>query len=275
MVMTLTTRNFYLLAGIGISLAALVLVFVFAYQIIPLLPGLAGEAVKRPFNYGLPDWPVNAYVPFATMLTAAFYAVIVQTLVYQSFEKTQSPEIYFFALFAFSFTFDCGRMVIPLQRIYALPQAFPVAAERLELFGQFFGLLALFASSVYATGFKAQKQGTVFFAITLVALLFAIRIPIDPLAWNTGLRLNSGYRSMFNVIELVIVLLSVASYLVSARLRGSMEFVLIGAGVFLVFCGRSFLLNADTLYTPVSAFLCLGAGTWLICKPLHRIYLWM
>jgi hypothetical protein len=273
--MTLTTRNFFLLAGIGLSLAVLVLVFVFTYQIFPLFPGLVGDAVRRASLFGLPNWPVNAYVPFATMLAAAVYAVVVQTLVYQFFEKTQSPEIYFFALFAFSFIFDCGRMVIPLQRFYALPQAFPVAAERLELFGQFFGLLALFASSVYATGFKAQKQGTVFLAITLVALLFAIRIPVDPLAWDTSLRLNSGYRSMFRIIELVIVLLAVASYLVSARLRGSMEFVLIAGGVFLVFCGRIFLLGADTIYTPVPAFLCLVTGTWLVCKPLHRIYLWM
>jgi hypothetical protein len=274
--MTLTTRNYFLIAGIGLSLAALVAVFVFAHLMLPLFPGLVEEAVKRPLNYGLfPDWPENPYVPFAAMLAAAFYAVIVQTLVYQFFEKTQSPEIYFFALFAFSFTFDCGRMVIPLMHIYALPQAFAVAAERLELFGRFLGLFALFASSIYATGFKAQKQGTVLFAITLIALLFAIRIPIDPLAWDTGLRLDSGYRSMFRVIELVIALLSVASYLASAKIRGGKEYVFMGTGVFLVFIGRTFLLDADTVYTPVPAFLCLAAGTWLICKPLHRIYLWM
>ncbi|MDR1096155.1 MAG: hypothetical protein LBL31_07175 [Spirochaetaceae bacterium] len=273
--MTLTTRNWFLLAGIGLSLGTLALVIVFAYRIMPQLPGLAEEAVKRPFDYGTLNWPANAYVPFAAMLAAAFYAVVVQTLVYRFFEKTQSPEIYFFALFAFSVTFDCGRMVIPLQRLYALPQAFPVAAERLELFGRFFGLLALFASSVYATGFKAQKQGTVFFAITLIALLFAIRIPIDPLAWDTSLRLNSGYRSMFDVVEAVIALLAVASYLVSARLRGNREFILIGAGVFLVFIGQSLLFGADTIFTPAPAFLCLAAGTWLVCKPLHRIYLWM
>ncbi|MDR1230301.1 MAG: hypothetical protein LBK61_02745 [Spirochaetaceae bacterium] len=273
--MTLTTRNCFLLAGIGLSLGALVLVIVFAYQVIPQLPGLAEEAVKRPFHYGILNWPANAYVPFATMAGAAFYAVFVQTLIYQFFEKTQSPEIYFFALFAFSVTFDCGRMVIPLQHIYALPQAFPVAAERLELFGRFFGLLALFASSIYATGFKAQKQGTVFFAITLVALLFALRIPIDPLAWDTSLRLNSGFRSMFDAIEAVIALLSVASYLVSSRLRGSKEFILVGTGVFFVFIGQSLLFGADTIFTPLPAFLCLAAGTWLVCKPLHRIYLWM
>jgi hypothetical protein len=274
-VMTLTTRNFFLLAGIGLSLAVLVLVIVFSYQIIPQLPDLVGEAVKRPFSYGIPEWPTNAYVPFATMLAAAFYAVVVQMLVYQFFEKTQSPEIYFFALFAFSVIFDCGRMVIPLQHIYTLPQAFPVAAERLELFGHFFGIFALFASSIYATGFKAQKQGTVLFAITLVALLFAIRIPIDLLAWDTGLRLDSGYRSMFKIIELVIALLSAANYFVSARLRGSNEFILMGVGILLVFTGQNFLLDADTIFTPLPAFFCLVAGTWLICKPLHRIYLWM
>jgi hypothetical protein len=274
--MTLTTRNCYLLAGIGLSLAALVLVLVFARLALPLFPGLVDEAAGRSFRYGIfPAWPQNPYVPFAAMLAALVYAVIAQTLVYQFFEKTQSPEIFFFALFVFSFTFECGRMALPLQRSYALPHVFAVTAERLELFGQFFGVFALFASSIYATGFKAQKQGTVLFAITLIALLFAIRIPIDPLAWDTGLRLNSGYRSMFRMIELVTALLAVASYLVSARMRGGKEFVLAGAGAFLAFAGRVFLLDADTIYTPVPAFLCLLAGTWLVCKQLHRIYLWM
>jgi hypothetical protein len=80
---------------------------------------------------------------------------------------------------------------------------------------------------------------------------------------------------MFKIIELVIALLSVASYLASARIRGSKDYVLMGTGVLLVFIGRAFLLDADTVYTPVPAFLCLAAGTWLICRPLHRVYLWM
>jgi hypothetical protein len=274
--MTLTTRNCYLLAGIGLSLAALVLVLGFTHLALPLFPGLVDEAAGRSFRLGIfSEWPVNPYVPFAAMLAVVVYAVTAQTLVYQFFEKTQSPEIFFFALFVFSFTFECGRMALPLQHFYTLPPVFAVTAERLELFGRFFGVFALFASSIYATGFKAQKQGTVLFATTLIALLFAIRIPIDSLTWDTGLRLNSGHRSMFRIIELVTALLAVANYLVSARMRGGKEFVLAGAGVFLAFAGRVFLLDADTIYTPLPAFLCLLVGTWLVCKQLHRIYQWM
>ncbi|MDR0639779.1 MAG: hypothetical protein LBG27_12920 [Spirochaetaceae bacterium] len=274
--MTLTTRNCYLLVGIGLSLAALVLVIVFASLALPLFPGLVEEAAGRSSRYGVfPRWPVNPYVPFAAMLAAVAYAAVAQTLIYQFFEKTQSPEIFFFALFVFSFTFECGRMALPLQRLYTLPHVFAVTAERLELFGRFFGIFALFASSIYATGFKAQKQGTVLFAITLIALLFAIRIPIDPLAWDTGLRLNSGYRSMFRIIELVTALLAVASYLASARMRGDKEFILAGAGALLAFFGRALLLDADTIYTPIPALLHLLAGTWLVCKQLRRIYQWM
>jgi hypothetical protein len=273
--MTLTTRNWYLLAGIGFSLAALVLALVFAHIALPLFPGLVDEAAVRGFTYGMfPAWQVNPYVPFAVMLAAVVYAVITQTLVYQFFEKTQSPEIFFFALFVFSFTFECVRMALPLQQHYALPQVFAVTAERLELFGRFFGVFALFASSIYATGFKAQKQGTVLFLITLIALFFAIRIPIDPLAWDSGLRLNSGHRSMFRIIETVTALLAVASYLVSARMRGGKEFVLVGVGAFLAFMGRMFLLDANAFSTAALAFLCLLAGTGLVCKQLHRIYLW-
>jgi hypothetical protein len=252
------------------------MVVVFAHQVVPLFPEIAGAAVKRPFGYGFAAFiPANPYVPFAVMLTAALYALIVQALIYQFFEKTQSPEIYFFALFVFSFTFECGRILIPLQHLYMLPQTFIAAAGRMQLFGRFFGLFALFASSVYAAGLKAQKQGTVFFAVTLAAMLFAVRVPVDALAWDTALRLNCGYRSMFWILEVVLALLSVAGYFVSARIRGGKEFVPAGIGVFLVAFGRTLLLDADTPYAPVLAFVCLVAGTWLVCAQLHRIYLWM
>jgi hypothetical protein len=274
--MTLTSRNYYLLTGIGVSLAVLAAAVIFANQTLPFFPDLVKQAAKRPSGYPLTGgFPVNPYAPFIVMLATALYAVVVQTLIYQFFEKTQSPEIFFFALFAFSFTFECGRISLPLQHIYALPQAFSVTAERMRLFGRLFGLFALFMSSVYATGFKAQKQGTILFSIFVAAMLFAIRIPIDALGWDTCLHLDSGYRPVLRMLELSTGMLAVASYLVSARLKNSKEFALIGAGVFLVFVGRIFLFDADSLYTPVPALICLVGGTWLVCTQLHRIYLWM
>jgi hypothetical protein len=274
--MTLTSRNNYLFTGIGVSLAVLAGAVILANQTLPLFLDLVKQAARRPSGYPLAGgFPVNPYVPFIVMLAAALYAVAVQTLIYQFFEKTQSPEIFFFSLFAFSFTLECGRLSLPLQHLYALPQAFTVAAERVKLFGRLFGIFSLFISSVYATGLKAQKQGTILFSIFIAAMLFAIRVPVDSLAWDTCLHLDSGYRSVLRMLELTTGLLAVASYLVSAHLKGSKEFVLIGTGALLVFIGRIFLFDADSLYTPVPALICLVTGTWFVCRQLHRLYLWM
>jgi hypothetical protein len=273
---TLTVRNRYLLAGIAVSLVALSAVLLLAYRCLPYFPGLAAEAASRPPALPLlAKLPANPYAPFCVIAVSAIYAVIAQILVYHSFEKTQSPEILFFALFIFSFTFVSGRLLLPLEEIYDLPRAFVAAAERLEQFGRIFGMFSLFVSSVYAAGLKAQRQGTVLFSVTIAALLIALRIPIDSLSWDTNFRLASGYRRMFSVLEMIMITLTVAGFLVSAHTRGAKEFFFAGIGVLCTALGRVFLLDADAVLPLFPAAVSLGAGTWLVSRQLRRIYLWM
>ena len=273
--MTLTARNRYLLAGIAVSLIALAAVLLLAYRCLPYFPGLAAAASGRPETLPLfAHLPANPYVPFFVITASAIYAVIAQILVYHSFEKTQSPEILFFALFIFSFTFVSGRLLLPLEELYDLPRAFVAAAERLEQFGRVFGMFALFVSSVYAAGLKAQRQGSVLFALTIAALLIALRVPIDSLSWDTNFRLASGYRRMFTVLETIMVTLTVLGFLVSTHTRGAKEFFGAGIGALCTALGRAFFLDADAVLPLVPAAVSLGAGTWLVSRQLRRIYLW-
>jgi hypothetical protein len=85
----------------------------------------------------------------------------------------------------------------------------------------------------------------------------------------------SGYTSMLMVVEAGVVLITMASFFVSAYTRGTREFIFAGAGTFLAFAGRYILLNADTWAALLPGLAVISAGTWFICTRLHRIYLWL
>jgi hypothetical protein len=128
---------------------------------------------------------------------------------------------------------------------------------------------------VYAAGLEIQKQRNMFLAITVAALIIVMGVPIDTLSWDSSFSMISGYTSMFRMIEAGVLLITVVSFFISAYSRGYREYILIGAGSFLVFLGRNMLLSADTWLSPAPALIFLGVGTWLICTQLHHVYLWL
>jgi hypothetical protein len=277
--MTLSTRNYIFKGGITISLASVAVITVAAFVILPLYPSLIPLAVRRSggFLQTLIAPFVNPapYAPFAAMAAAVLYSLITMIFIYFFFEKTQAPEILFFAFFALSFAFEAVRVLIPLGTTRELPNIYLVMASRVLFFARYFGILSLFAASVYAAGLDMQKQGNIIFVIAIATLTIALGMPIDGLSWDSTLSMVNGYQAIFNLLEIGLVLITMVSFFVSAYSRGSREYIFIGLGSFLVCLGRTILLTTDTWVTPLPGLAILTAGTWFICGQLHRVYLWL
>jgi hypothetical protein len=277
--MTISNRNGFFKVGILISTVSLGLMVLAAFIILPEYPALSSAAVQRSGGIiqalVIPFLNPAPYAPFAAMTGAVVYALVTTILIYYFFEKTQSPEILFFAFFAISFAFEGMRAMVPLKQVYDLPGVFLVMASRVLLFGRYFGIFSLFTASVYAAGLEIQKQGYVVFILAAATLMIALGVPIDGLSWDSSLAMISGYMGMFRVVELGIILITMMSFFVSAYSRDSREYIFIGIGSLLVFLGRNMLLNADTWVTPLPALVILALGTWFICTQLHRVYLWL
>jgi hypothetical protein len=277
--MTLARRNAFFKVEILIALLSLVMIIIVSSDILPVYPELSAVAEQRS---GGTIQPLIArflnpvpYAPFAAMIGAVSYSLISLILIYYFFEKTQAPEILFFAFFVLSFAFEGSRIMIPLKITHEFPSVYLVMASRILLFGRYFGVFSLFATSVYAAGWDVQKQGYVAFIIVIASLLIALNIPIDGLSWDSSLTIIIGYREMLKLAEITIIFITTISFFVSAYSRDTKEYIFIGIGSFLVFLGRNILLNADTWITPLPGLVSLGAGTWFICTQLHRVYLWL
>jgi hypothetical protein len=203
------------------------------------------------------------------------YALFSIILIYFFFEKTQSPEILFVAFFAASFAPEALRLLLPLSRVYEIPSLYLLMASRVTLFGRYFGIFSLFTASIYAVGFKVQKQRNVVLIIAVITLIITLGVPIDTETWDSGLNMISGYVSIFRLIEVGAFLTITLSFFIAAWLYSSREYAFIGAGSALAILGRHILLNADTWAALPSGLLLLTLGTWLICTKLHKIYLWL
>lgn len=217
----------------------------------------------------------SAHVPFWTILFAAIYSLVSMALIYHFFEKTQSPEILFIGFFMISLAFELARLAIPLRAVFPFPSMYLVGATRILFFGRYFGLLSLFAASIYAAGLDAQKQQNIFLMLTIAAIVIAANVPVDSLVWDSTYKLLSGYRLMFTMVEIGFLAITVLTFLVTAYNKGSKRYVFIGIGVFMLFAGRNTLFLSDTWITPFPGLALLVAGTWLVCSRLHQEYLWL
>jgi hypothetical protein len=277
--MTIQVRNNCFKAEIAIAAAAAVVAVVAAWKIFPAYPEAGAEAVRRSQGIvqGFFSGFIKAapYVPFVTTLAAVGCSLVSVILIYHSFEKTQSQEILYISLFAFSLAFECVRLMVPLKIEMELSNVYLVMSTRALVFGRYFGLFSLFAASVCAAGLETQKQQNIVFIIIAAALIIAGGIPIDGLSWDSSLKMLLGYSSMLVMIEWGILLITAISFIVSSFTRSAKEYIFIAAGSVLVYLGRNILLNSDTWVTPALGLLFLGAGTWLICTKLHKVYLWL
>jgi hypothetical protein len=276
--MTLSARNNYFRIGIALSLVSLVITLVLCFITFPAYPQVGAAAVRTTGIFQSlvsKFFQPQAYAAFATMAGAVLYALVAMILIYYFFEKTQSPEILFFALFVSSFAFESLRALVPLMGVYDLPAFYPILGSRVLLFARFFGIFSLFAASVYAAGLGEQKQGNIVFIIAIAALIIALGTPIDGLAWDSSLVMIRGYPSTLQLVEAGTMVITMLSFFISSYSRGSREYIFIGIGAILVFVGRAMLLASDTWVTPLPALLLLAGGTWIICVQLHHVYLWI
>ncbi|MDR2314201.1 MAG: hypothetical protein LBE02_06670 [Spirochaetaceae bacterium] len=277
--MTLAQRNYYFKGGIILSAFCFLCLIALAGKLLPLYPTLSKTALYR--SGGLFQslvirfFAAAPHAPFASVAAAVVYALAVSILIFVSFEKTQSPEILFFGLFALSFTFELLRILLPLQKIGNFPSVLLVFGTRILFFGRFFGVLSLFVSSLHAAGLEMQKQGKVILTIIIAILIIASRVPVNGLAWDSSLTMVCAYSSMFRLVEYALMAIAVVSFLLAAYTKGTGEYLFIALGAFLVSLGRSLLINADTWIPPLPGLLMLIAGTWFITGRLHQVYLWL
>ncbi len=277
--MTLSQRNRLVLIGIVLSSLSFLMLILSARTVFPVFADAAAAASRRTFNLVQPLINLlvkpQPYAALVSIIVSCLYAAGTSIFIYFFFEKTHCQEILFFTFFVLSFCFESLRFIVPLNTALNLPRIYLIVAGRIIIFGRIFGILSLFASSIYAAGFQVQKQSQVILIMITISMIIAVGMPIDALSWDSGLNIISGYTMMVLLAEVGIFFFAVISFFAAAYTKGTKEYIRIGIGSLLLFFGRDFLLNCDTWFIIPAALALLSYGTWFICSKLHQIYLWL
>jgi hypothetical protein len=204
----------------------------------------------------------------------ALYAFLTLGLILSSFRKTVSAEIYFYAFWVLSLGFETLRLVTFGLAAENGSTYWQIIATKALLFARYSGYLSLFASGLYAAGFRNEKLGVAAVLILAVSLALASAMPVNTGSFASTLELRAGYAALHFGFYAVTSIVTVANFLYAVRAtgEGSYRLVALGCAAFLV--GRQLLVSQINPFAIVAGFALLVTGSWLFISRLHAYYLW-
>jgi hypothetical protein len=214
------------------------------------------------------------YAVWTAILAAVAYAFGALVVIFYLFEKTQSVEVHFFIFFVFSFAVEVARSWLPACLEMGLPSLYISIASRALVFFRCMGMFSLFCAGLYAAGFKIEKEENVLLPLVIITLFIALDIPINIFTCNTSLCVVDGFPAVFRAMNVIVVVLTVLSFVYGAWQRGARVYYYVAAGSLCAFVGRAMLFAADTYVFAVVGFGLLVIGTYFICRHLREYYLW-
>ena len=274
--MTLSERNNFFKAGIVSCAVCAILVITATFFTMPLYsenliePPADGNKSLISSIAGL-----NYFAVHISLLFFAVFSLAGMILIYYYFERTSTPEILYIAFFVVSCSFEVIRIIIPLQLVIQFPLIYIITGMRILLFARFFGIFSLFTAGICSTGFEIQRMRNAILIITIAAMILTMGIPIDALKWNASFNAVNGYNSMFRMIELVVFITIIASFLITAKNKDSKEYVHAAFGIMIALIGRNFLQNTDNWIGAILGIIMLSFGMLTLCTKLHKIHLWL
>jgi hypothetical protein len=205
---------------------------------------------------------------------SALFSILTLAYILASFRKTVSSEIFFFSFWALSLALEVIRLVIFTLGARGDPISLQVFASKALLFARFFGFFSLFASGLYASGFRQEKHGTILASIFIVAVGLSSSMPVNTGVFAPTLELKAGYGSLMEAIWIIVGLITVVNFLYAVRFTGEGSYRLVAIGCAAFLAGQRLLeYQWNPLYM-LLGFALLAAGSWVFVARLHAYYLW-
>jgi hypothetical protein len=206
-------------------------------------------------------------------LSALFSAFCLGYIVY-SFKKTVSAEIFFFSFWALSLGLEVLRPSIHFLSVSGAPANWLFTLSRALVFSRSAGLLAIFASSLYATGIRYEKIGSVAMLMTALATAIAMSMPLNTDSFAPTLEIAAGYRYLNDGFFFVAAATTIANFVYSSVTRGEAAYRYAALGCALALAGQRMLTTSLYPLFMVLGFALAAGGAWIVVSRLHAYYLW-
>jgi hypothetical protein len=262
--MTINTRNKIILAGMSIT----ALLFAgFLTVTILLFNNASGSVAGVVLETRLTAVTV-------TLICEILFAAAAMTILYFSFRKTTSPEIFFFIIFLVSMSFDSLKATFTLLEVMSFSPAYGALITRAVYFGRFLGTLAILTGGLFFLGAEYQRMEIYLGVAFLLALSLSAAVPVDITETEANLLFRLGNARELGIISALFLGFGVFNYALFAVQNSSRDHVLMAGGLALVIAGREMLFFMNNTFAIIAAFLMLIVGTTLFGERSHAVHLW-
>lgn len=202
------------------------------------------------------------------------FAVVMVKSLSRYFRKTTAPEVFFFLLCLLLLVPD---MLKPLQLVFldlALPPAYAALLTRALYFSLSFGVLSLFAASLFVVGIEQQRGGMVLAVGFALSVGIAYVLPVDSLELGLSMSHRVGSFRLYQLVLAVIAGLTVLNFVNASLGSGSRDYLVLAGSATALLAGRlwGFWGTGPWEITLAAALVVLGAVVFGVrC---YNMYLW-
>lgn len=278
--MNIRYMNFVFLAGLcitvflGLGCAAL-LAFILSS---PIHEGLVSSIMHHsqwliyrniPYSSHIPLWTLGGLLALDLVIIISFPGLK------KTFQRSHSPEIFFFSIFLFSLSFESLKIGTVVSLLFDKPIFYGVVFTRAIYLGRIIGLLCLLFSSLYAIKMRYNHFGVLLGITILVAFAFSISIPIDPTVYMVNLLYKLGEERGLLFVTISLSALVIINFFGAAHVKSSPHFTVTAIASVILQSGREvvfFTVEPPFLFAGILAIL---IGKVVFIKQIERFYLWV
>lgn len=205
--------------------------------------------------------------------TGVFAVIMVKSLS-RYFRKTTAPEVFFFLLCLLLLVPD---MMKPLQLVLldlSLPPAYSALLTRALYFSLSFGVLSLFAASLFVVGIEHQRGGIVLAVVLALSVGIAYVIPVDSLELGLYMSHRVGSQNLYRMVLSVIAGLTVLNFANASLGSGSRDYIVLAGSAGALLAGRLWGFWGTQVWEIIGATALLVLGAVVFGIRCYNMYLW-
>ncbi len=274
--MTLNTRNHFIFAfavfsSIIVGLFIIGLLFVLFTTPLDTIPTVRYETGIS-FSEAL--FANHSMVALLNILILIIYVPVLSFIIYFGFEKTQSPELFYYFIFLLGCLANICCLLIPIFKLWTGFSSILLFAGKAEFFGEIITVLSFLALGVCSSDEKNHDTDKNMIILIMISLILSVIIPINNKDIQYALRVPFGYDNIVNFIRVIAIILTTFTLCLTGYRKDSKDLVFIAIGFLCTSTGYFLLLKTANIFWSIFGLTLLTFGTFFFLKRLHKYYMW-
>lgn len=262
---TITNRNRIIILSIALIFTLFVIAII---SVILILRANVGVQLQG-------DYGINQVLFAVSHLAQLIYCLGTTLMLYVTFRKTTSPEIFFFTIFVVAMSLDSFKSLQVVVDISDMSPFFGMIITRVVYYGKFLGTLSLFSAGLFSTGVEYQRTEIVLGIALLLAFVLAATVPVDVTELKENLVHELGRHLELVIISVLFQVFAFLSFVLAGIQSNNKSYFAVAAGAGAVMTGRHLLFYRNDMISVVVSFVFLVAGSILFSERTRKIHLWL